>query len=73
MIPQSTLDAAARVADHAARRLVVLDKRLLPVQPPDDDPSLVMLGHGPDAGTVESDPRVQHLQGGSGLQRINSA
>jgi len=73
MIPQSTLDAATRVADYAARRPVVLDMGLLPAPPSDDDYSLAMKGDAPRAGTGEPDPRKQHPRGGSGDQRIISA
>ena len=73
MIPQSTLDAATRVADYAARRPVVLDMGLLPAPPPDDHYPLAMKGDAPRAGIEEPDPQEQHPQDGSGDQRIISA
>lgn len=67
MISRSTLDAAARVAEHAARRAVV--RGPLPAPPPGEVGSQAVFDNAAGSAIAEPDLRVQHLRRGADAYR----
>jgi hypothetical protein len=71
MISRSILDAAARVAEHVARRSVV--RSVLPAPPPGDVGSQAVFGDDATGTEIEEpDLRAQHPRGGADAYRIIS-